>query len=136
MSRRATIYVNYYEYKNSYDLKNLKDYDRYALRNIQQMEEEIQKVKEYRQAIFEQAQKVANTKMKTVVKLQRSQPDNVYYFLSVYTTPEWEDLSNFYNHIIAERILNERHPGKERHNVIKRAQELADVYDAIFIKNF
>jgi len=136
MTRGATFYINYYEHNREYNLKQLQDYDRYARRDIERMEEEIEKIKEYRESIFKQSQIVLNTPMKTVVKVTRSHSERVYYYIAVYTTPKTEDLSDFYRHIVATKIYNERFPGTERHNVLKLATKLAEEHDAILIKNF
>lgn len=134
--RNTTFYTHYYELKTQFDMKQLLSYDKTARVDIERLEKEIENLKAYRQEIFTQAQTVSNTKMKTVVKIYRQKYDNVQFFISVYTTPETEDLSNFHNHIIGEKIFNERYPGKERHNVLKIANDLVKQHKGILIKNF
>lgn len=131
-----TFYTHYYELKNQYDMNQLLSYDKTARVDIERLKEEIENIEKYRLEIYKQAQVISNTKMKTVVKITRQKYDNVQFFISVYTTPETEDLSKFHNHIISERIYNERFPGKERNNVLKLANELRNKHNAILIKNF
>lgn len=134
--KQSRIYVHYYDEKNNYDVSSLLYHDKTAAESIRKLEQEIEQLKQYRLEIFNQAQKVALTKMKTVVKIYRQKYDAVQFFVSVYETPENEDLSNFHNHIIGKRIYNERFPGKERHNVLKLANELVKKHNGILIKNF
>jgi len=135
MSKGSTFYINYYEYENKYDIKSLMDSDRWAKRDIERLEEEITKLKAYRQAIFNQAQIVSQTEFKTIVKLTRQKYNFVDFYISVYETPVFSNLEDR-NHPRGKQILNEKYPGKERSIAIKRANELVKQYNATLIKNF
>lgn len=134
--KNKSFYTHYYELEKQFDMKQLLSYEKSARVDIERLKEEIENLEKYRLQIFEQAQKTANTEFKTIVKVYRQKYDSVQFFISVYTTPIWEDVTNFHNHIISEKIFNERYPGKERHNVIKLANDLVKQYNAVLIKNF
>lgn len=123
--------------ENVFDMKKLTDNDQRAIKYIKELEEEIEKLKEYRAELFKQAQLVNETEFKTVVKLERREYNGVTFYINVYKMPKWADVEKRYGEdlIRCESLISESYTGTERRIAINRAEQLAKEYNAIYIHN-
>lgn len=124
------INANCDKFKHIYDIDRLKSYSDRAGRDINRLEEIIEKLKEYQMKIHEHAQTVANTEFKSVVTLVRSRYDKnlVKFHVQLERRPtvdknyiEDERVHGFYEH-------QKTFTGKERHQALKYADQLAEQY--------
>ncbi|PFV20985.1 hypothetical protein COK97_14275 [Bacillus cereus] len=124
------INANCDKFKHIYDMERLKGYSDRAGRDINRLEEIIEKLKEYQMKIHEHAQTVANTEFKSVVTLVRNRYDKnlVKFHVQLERRPmvdknyiEDEKVNGFYEH-------SKMFVGKERHQALKYADSLALQY--------
>lgn len=124
------INANCDKFKHIYDMERLKGYSDRAGRDINRLEEIIEKLKEYQMKIHEHAQTVANTEFKSVVTLVRNRYDKnlVKFHVQLERRPMVDR-----NYIEDEKVngFNEHYKmfvGKERHQALKYADSLALQY--------
>lgn len=121
---------NRYPFKHEYNLKTLRNYSDWATRDINRLEEEIERIKQYQADLFHHAQEVLVTPKKYVVKLHRRAWKKVEFFVSLEHRPI---LSKEYidgKQVCGESISSERFEGKQRKEALKLARDLRDKYCA------
>lgn len=116
------------KFKHIYDMKRLKQYSDMAGRDIERLEEIIEKLKNHQMEIHEHAQTVANTEFKSVVTLVRRK--DYYSNLVKYHVQLEKQPIVATHHVEGERVhgFNEHQQmfaGRERNFAIKYAEELA-----------
>lgn len=121
-----TIYIHLYEYENEARENELKRYDAWAARDIKQLEETIQKLKDYRKQLYEHTQKLQELDSRLQLKIKRERRYNgkVYYYVTIKRIyPANEKMYN--------DIINEHYEGTDRHAAIKRYEQLKKQYPGI-----
>jgi len=120
------IYIHLYEYENEARENELKRYDAWAARDIKQLEETIQKLKDYRKQLYEHTQKLQELDSRLQLKIKRERRYNgkVYYYVTIKRIyPANEKMYN--------DIINEHYEGTDRHAAIKRYEQLKKQYPGI-----
>jgi len=130
------LYSTTYKFEHIYDLNKLKDYARYADRDIQRALEYIETVKQYRLSIHEHAQHVAMSEFEYVILLQRRTDyhNKVNYDVMAIHRPIGISIVN------GAKVSGTYHDskvfaGKERHEAIKYAQTLSEKYNCSIEKS-
>lgn len=112
-------------------MKTLKDYNSYCERDIQRLNELIEKVRKYQKELFDHVQEVVQTNFKHVVKLERRtnwSTKKVEYYLSVEERPVLEKKQINGQWVYGTYKENHHFKGTERHIALKKAGELAEKY--------
>ncbi|OUB81195.1 hypothetical protein [Bacillus wiedmannii] len=124
------INANCDKFKHIYDMDRLKGYSDRAERDINRLEEIIDKLKKYQMEIYEHAQAVANAEFQSVVTLVRNRYDKnlVKFYVQLERRPIVDK-----NYIEDERVYGfcehqKMFVGKERHQALKYADSLAQQY--------
>ena len=124
--RDDTLYVRFHPYENEARESELKQYDTWAARDIQRLEESIEKLKEYRKELYKHTQKLQEmeSRLQLKIKRERRYDNKVHYYVTVkriYPANE-----RMYNDIISEH-----YDGADRHSAIKRFEQLKKQYPGI-----
>lgn len=119
-----------YPFKHIYTLKTLRDYSDWATRDIERLEKEIERIKQYQAEIFQHAQEVVITPKNYVVKLHRSSWKKVEFSVSLEHRPIVSKEYIDGNKVYGEYIISTRFEGKQRKEALKMARDLRDKYCA------
>lgn len=126
---RNTVHCDQLEYKNVYDVERLKEYNRYAERDIVRLQEAIEKVRKYQLELFDHVQKVLQTDIIKVVTLTRrtecysGNKTKIVYHVQLEYRPKLESFDSYRTIIKTEH--NKKFAGVERHESIRYAEQLA-----------
>ena len=126
-----TVYIRLHPYENEARINELKQYDQWAARDIQRLEETINTLKKYRKALFEHTQAIQDLESHLQLELKRYRRyDNKvhYYKVHYYVTVKriYPANERMYNDIISEH-----YDGTQRHEAIKRYEQLKKQYPGI-----
>ena len=121
-----TIYIHLHPYENEAREKELKQLDNWAVRDIERLEETIKTLKDYRKQLYEHTQQLQELESRLQLKLKRERryDNKVHYYVTVkriYPANE-----RMYNDIISEH-----YDGTQRHEAIKRYEQLKKQYPGI-----
>lgn len=125
---RTNIQVECFDFKHIYDMKALKDYNRYAEQYVERMQKAIEGIRKYQLELFDHVQTVLNTDFEKVVTLRRgneyvtSSKTKVFYYVRLEHRP-----------LVAEQNKQVTHPyeqdkkfsGQERNLALSYAKELS-----------
>lgn len=119
------VFNNHYlgSFKDTINIEELKKRDYYAVKLIEELQEEIKEVEEYRKKLFEHTQKVLEAKEKMYVLIDRRRDrwgNQIYYEIRVYKKCE-----GFNGEIT---IYKNSYGGRERHKALKEYKELCNKY--------
>ena len=105
-----------YDFENVADINRLKNYDKWALHDIEAAEELIKAAKEYRLKLAARVQELMtmNSHTRATLKRERRYDGRVFYFLN--TEKVYADGSSLL-------LENKMYEGKERHTAIKDFKE-------------
>lgn len=116
-----TTNIYLWPYENETDFKRLQTYDGYLKRDIERLQATIKQIEEHRKKLFLHSQKLASSQYTLKLSLSRRKNYNgkVFYYIA---------LSKVFSEIGEQKIIDEKYPGTERHNAIKRFEELKKQY--------
>jgi len=130
---RDTVHIDYYDFRNCYDLERLASNDERFQKDIENLERVIEKLKKYRVLQHEYVQKIMSIPCQKQLILTRSggRGELVTYDIEIINKPESiQGDYNCYHHSITKE-LSEEYTGKERHIALKRVKELEKQYNGI-----
>lgn len=129
---RHTVHADCQEFQNVYDLERLKDYNAWAERNIQRLQEAIESVRKYQLELFEHVQEVLKTDFEKVVTIARrteyvsSSKTKIFYYVRLEQRPMVESFQEWRTVYKCEH--DKKFNGTERHTAIRYADELAKAH--------
>ena len=121
-----TLYIHLHPYQNEARENELKQYDTWAARDIQRLEETIQALKEYRKELYAHTQQLQELESHLQLKLKRERryDNKVHYYVTIKRIyPANEKMYN--------DIISEHYEGADRHTAIKRYEQLKKQYPGI-----
>ena len=121
-----TIYIHLHPYENEARIGELKQMDNWVVRDIQRLEETINTLKEYRKALYEHTQQIQELDNHLQLKLKRERryDNKAHYYVTVKRIyPANERMYN--------DIINEHYGGADRHEALKRYEQLKKQYPGI-----
>lgn len=113
--------IHLWPYEHETNIKQLQKYDNYLKRDIADLQAAIKQIEEHRKKIFLHTQKLASSQFSLKLSLirRRDYTGKVFYYIA---------LSKVFSEIGEQKIIDETYPGTERHNAIKRFEELKKQY--------
>lgn len=116
---KLNIYLWPYEHETN--IKQLQKYDNYLKRDIDDLQAAIKQIEEHRKKLFLHTQKLTSSQFSLKLSLirRRDYTGKVFYYIA---------LSKVFSEIGEQKIIDETYPGTERHNAIKRFEDLKKQY--------
>lgn len=116
---KLNIYLWPYEHETN--IKQLQKYDNYLKRDIDDLQATIKQIEEHRKKLFLHTQKLTSSQFSLKLSLirRRDYTGKVFYYIA---------LSKVFSEIGEQKIIDETYPGTERHNAIKRFEDLKKQY--------
>lgn len=116
---KLNIYLWPYEHETN--IKQLQKYDNYLKSDIADLQAAIKQIEDHRKKLFLHSQKLSSSQYTLKLSLSRRKNYNgkVFYHIA---------LSKVFSEIGEQKIIDETYPGTERHNAIKRFEELKKQY--------
>lgn len=115
----ANIYL--WPYQHETDPKKLQTYDGYLKRDIERLQATIKQIEEHRKKLYLHTQQLASSQYSLKLSLIRRKDYNgkVFYYIT---------LAKVFPEIGEQKMIDETYPGTERHNAIKRFEDLKKQY--------
>lgn len=132
------VYVNTYDFNHVYNMEFLISCSASAVRSIENLEREIQHIKEYQQKLYNHVQMVVQLEFRKEVSLARrtvscgyGKPDKIGYTVSLDHVPEIDEIKHKVSY---ERTDVKTFEGKDRHLAFKYAESLAKQHHCKVVK--
>ena len=126
MREDYTVYIHLLPYQNEARESELARLDQHAVHDIERLEETITILKEYRKQLYEHTRQLQelDNHLQLEIKRERRYDNKVHYYVTVkriYPANE-----RMYNDIISEH-----YDGTQRHEAVKRYEQLKKQYPGI-----
>ena len=105
-------------------LSEVQEYDKKAVSEIEYLKSKIELLSIYRAELYNRFQEInsANFRLRITIERQRRYYENkVFYYITVENVPDRDDVA-------PREVLEECYDGKQRHNALKRFNELCKQY--------
>ena len=105
-------------------LSEVQEYDKKAVSEIEDLKSKIELLSIYRAELYNRFQEInsANFRLRITIERQRRYYENkVFYYITVENVPDRDDVA-------PREVLAECYDGKQRHNALKRFNEICKQY--------